>query len=143
MSAVKNVGSVLQLASSGNREVSSNLIRRPKLVRNRDIELLELKKYLTQRKDDKVLVATVKSNGNVRDCLHIPCLNVTSEDIDRKDFSHGLGKILLEPEGCIFFETKNLSNAGVKRLASILNMFVDLWDNRLIVLLENHPGFPG
>ena len=141
VSAVKNVASALQLASLKKGEVSTNKVIKPNIDRSREREfLVELKHYLSERKEDKLLVATI--DICVKDYIDLPCLVVTSEDLENKDFGQGLGDILLEPKGCIFFETKKLSKDALSRVTNILNKFVELWDSRLIVLLETNASFP-
>lgn len=136
---MKSVASLLEVASLGRVEATI-LKRSPECGRNNEPVVKELKEYEGIRDKERVLVAKVPID--VKDCLDIPCLTVSSSDMNMKNFGPGLGEILLEPKGCIFFETK-LSKKGVERLANILKKCVDLWDSRLMILLENNPSFPG
>ena len=95
VSAVKNVSSALQLASRRKGLASTICVRNPSTAISKDIDLADFKKYQIQRNQEKLLVATIDSNA--KEYLDIPCLVVTSEDINGKDFSEGLGRILLEP----------------------------------------------
>ena len=136
---MKSVASLLEVASLGRVEATI-LKRSPESGRNNEPVVKELKEYERIRDKQTVLVAKVPLS--VKDCLDIPCLTVSSSDMNMKNFGPGLGEILLEPKGCIFFETK-LSKKGLERLTKMLGKCVDLWDSRLMILLENNPSFPG
>jgi hypothetical protein len=111
VTAVKQVSAALLLSSGGKRIVSaSSVIKGPSTSRIADKEMRELKQYIQLRNQEKVLIATM--DPDTRKYLDIPYLEVSCQDLNGKDFSGGMGDILLEPKGCIFFQTKNLSKEG-------------------------------
>jgi hypothetical protein len=97
---VKSVASLLEVASLGRVEATI-LKRSPECGKNNEPVVKELKEYEGIRDKETVFVAKVPLR--VKDCLDIPCLIVSSSDMNMKNFGPGLGEILLEPKGCIFF----------------------------------------
>ena len=94
VTAVKQVSAALLLSSGGKRIVSaSSVIKGPSTSRIADKEMRELKQYIQLRNQEKVLIATIDSD--TRKYLDIPCLEVSCQDLNGKDFSGGMGDILL------------------------------------------------
>lgn len=139
--AVQRVSSLLQEACDGKKQVSESSIKK-RTVSGKSVEggLEDVKEFKMNRSDVKVLVASTESDPS--EYLDMPCLALTSDDLNRKDFGQNFGRILLESESCIYFETKKLSKYGLSRLSKILDQSTELLDSRLTIFLEYHHEFP-
>ena len=117
--AVQRVSSLLQEACDGKKLVSESSVKNRAVSRKMgEGGFKEFKEFKVKRNDNKVLVASTDSDPS--DYLNMPCLALTSDDLNKKDFGQSFGRILLESESCIFFKTKNLSKYGLSRLCKIL-----------------------
>ena len=137
IAAVKNVSSALQIASNEGGLSSTTII---KISSMGGPKLAELKEYQERRSDEKTLIASV--NGDVRNNLDVPLLEVSKSELSESNFCVELAKILLEPKCCIYFDTKNVTKIGLERISSLLNKFADLWDSRVLILLECQDKLP-
>ena len=78
------------------------------------------------------------SEQNVAHCVKAAdraTLVVTAADLNKKNFSHALGKLLLDSSPNICVETEGLDVEGSNRLASILEKADTTFDNRLRIVL--------
>ena len=139
--AVQRVSSLLQEACDGKKQVSESFIKNRTVSRKlMEGGLEDFKEFKMNRSDVKVLVASTDSDPS--EYLDMPCLALSSDDLNRKDFGQTFGRILLESESCIYFETKKLSKYGLSRLSKILDQSTELLDSRLTIFLEYHHEFP-
>ena len=139
--AVQRVSSLLQEACDGKKQVSESFIKNRTVSRKlMEGGLEDFKEFKMNRSDVKVLVASTDSDPS--EYLDMPCLALSSDDVNRKDFGQTFGRILLESESCIYFETKKLSKYGLSRLSKILDQSTELLDSRLTIFLEYHHEFP-
>ena len=73
-------------------------------------------------------------------CLDQPYLIVSSGDMNEKDFSKELAKVLLEDQSRICIEVEGLTREGSARLVKIIKMARELFDNRVLITLFGEPG---
>ena len=82
---------------------------------------------------DYILRQCVKS-------LDKPYLIVSSIDLNEKDFSKELAKVLIEEQTRICVEIEGLSRQGSARLVSIIKLATDNFDDRVIIVLFGEQG---
>ena len=96
-----------------------------------------LSEFEGTRQYDTCVIVSV-SEQNVAHCVKAAdrdTLVVTAADLNRRNFSHELGKLLLGSSPNICLETEGLDVEGTNRLASILEKADSLFDNRLRLVL--------
>ena len=129
--ATKKVCNMLQIANSGNKKISESVVSSPSSKIKKWEELTSFKK---SRSQSETMIAAVSCDVSV--FLSVPYLILNSTDLNEANFSGEFAKILLEPESCIVFTSKELSDTGSSRLALLLRDLKTCFDGRLLVFIH-------